>query len=305
MTQVQEAKQLISQLIVKVKSLNAKNAELESELNKYSYGYVIKSEYDSLDSKYKDSLKSISDLNNKLSSINNNDYTLHNSELESAISELKNTNDALVKENKELKDKYDNLYTSYTNLSDEHTRAENAIAKLSNLRKSDIYELADIKKTLSEQNIDIARKDETIKGLNLVKHELEDKNKECFEKIYRLETSNLKSNETNDIKISAKPYKFGKTTEYIIEKVKRFIDGMYDNAKVFGENGNKEYLLNNYELVKAKENFTDREVSVFLDRLQTIKYNDTPLFYMDDNGNMASIFDGNFIKKYISTVVDN
>lgn len=217
---------------------------------------------------------------------------------------LSNTWKEQVKTNNELRDALSRIDELQINLSEEREKNGNLKASLdlksseldnfktvSNMRIKELEQ--DAQKIDNDTKLEITRLTERVKSLNATKTELENTNKELVHRIkiledklvnYKTETKPANIQERSVISKETIPYKFGSTTASVMQKAKNFIEELYkDSAPVNGV-----YSLNNPSIASTTVGLSEKEYTVFMNRLsECLEYDGVPLLYQD-NGTWKS-----------------
>lgn len=265
----------------------------ENEINKFKESYIEKSVHtDEINKILEDKAKSDEEKQTVLSNT-----------WKTQIKTSQELNDAIKKlEESELQKKslQDDLESLKKTLSDRtndfdkiKTEYENQVKKLEQ----------ETKKIDNDTQLEISRLNEKVKSLQSVKLELENTNKELLEKIRKLESTQTKQVEVRQVENSnvskeTIPYKFGSTTESIMQKAKNFVEELYKDSILM----NGIYILGNPKEASSVVGLTDKEYTVFMNRFsECLEYNGVPLLYQQNGSWMSNLSKVKLID-YISTV---
>lgn len=265
----------------------------ENEINNFKESYIEKSVHtDEINKILEDKAKSDEEKQTVLSNT-----------WKTQIKTSQELNDAIKKlEESELQKKslQDDLESLKKTLSDRtndfdkiKTEYENQVKKLEQ----------ETKKIDNDTQLEISRLNEKVKSLQSVKLELENTNKELLEKIRKLESTQTKQVEVRQVENSnvskeTIPYKFGSTTESIMQKAKNFVEELYKDSILM----NGIYILGNPKEASSVVGLTDKEYTVFMNRFsECLEYNGVPLLYQQNGSWMSNLSKVKLID-YISTV---
>lgn len=93
-------------------------------------------------------------------------------------------------------------------------------------------------------------------------------------------------------------YNFGKTTESVKNAFVKFVEALYENSHLDGE----EYILSSWSESAKKSGVSSKAASVFSNRLTSMTYRNDHLIRETPNG-IISQFDKDFIIKYCTNII--
>lgn len=214
---------------------------------------------------------------------------------ESELTNVKNVTDNILAENKGLKE--NNLSVDRINES-----LKSAIATKTELEEKN-KELSEKVKRL-EEIINSSKAE--IKEVKVVKRELPPTPVPSVNSnIATVKEEDTAKEATHTIRNQSSidketlPYRFGRTSKTIMEKVDLFLDALYDGTR---KDSSGITLLSDTKAAKELVGLSDREYEVFMDRLSSLDYNATPLIWEQD-GRYHTNFDKSWVKTYISRII--
>lgn len=95
-------------------------------------------------------------------------------------------------------------------------------------------------------------------------------------------------------------YNFGKTTESVKNAFVKFVEALYENSRLDGE----EYILSSWSEAAKKSGVSSKAASVFSNRLTSMEYKNSSLIRETEHG-LISEFEKDFIIKYCTTIVSD
>lgn len=265
----------------------------ENEINNFKENYIEKSVHtDEINKILEDKAKSDEEKQTVLSNTWKTQIKT-SQELNDAINKLEESE----LQKKSLQDDIESLKKTLSDRINDFdktkTEYENQVKKLEQ----------ETKKIDNDTQLEISRLNEKVKSLQSVKLELENTNKELLEKIKKLESTQTKQVEVRQVENSnvskeTIPYKFGSTTESIMQKAKNFVEELYKDSILM----NGIYILGNPKEASSVVGLTDKEYTVFMNRFsECLEYNGVPLLYQQNGSWMSNLSKVKLID-YISTV---
>ena len=265
----------------------------ENEINNFKENYIEKSVHtDEINKILEDKAKSDEEKQTVLSNTWKTQIKT-SQELNDAINKLEESE----LQKKSLQDDLESLKKTLSDRTNDFDRIkteyENQVKKLEQ----------ETKKIDNDTQLEISRLNEKVKSLQSVKLELENTNKELLEKIKKLESTQTKQVEVRHVENSnvskeTIPYKFGSTTESIMQKAKNFVEELYKDSIIM----NGTYILGNPKEASSVVGLTDKEYTVFMNRFsECLEYNGVPLLYQQNGSWMSNLSKVKLID-YISTV---
>lgn len=325
----------ISELHSKIDELTSQIENITQESETVKDGFISKEEHiaeiEKLTVDYEEKLKAEPDSEKYIS------IDAHKAEIEKIIEEknrsdeekqtvLSNTWKTQIETSRELTEKTQELAFKEEELrqikedfNSIKKSLDEKIVEYDNLKSDTDAKITELegaaRKIDDETQLNISRLTEKVNSLTSVKNELETTNNELREKIKLLEQklidavkpisnnnerilSNTHTQERSTISKETIPYKFGSTTASVMEKAKSFIEEMYRDSIFM----NNVYALGNPKDAASKVGLSEKEYSVFMNRLsECLEFDGVPLMYEQD-GTWKSNLSKMKLIDFISTI---